>query len=129
MGNCLARDDPPNTVPYDKRGVSINLTDIPVTLPQFECDDACPVCLDQLRLDEAILTTACCNRAFHHKCLEMGLSATRNLCPMCRSVLSVPDEFTTVTCKFDTPVSEKTRLAILELLPSKLELMRQARRD
>ena len=127
MGNCLCPDKRPADGRAEREEVSLSITDVPVSEPTFDEGDVCPVCLDALQCEKPVLTAACCKRAFHSVCLDLSLRATKNLCPLCRQVLCVPDPLTTVTCSFDRPVSEQTRLKVLALVPGKLSYIRNRR--
>ncbi|XP_059306519.1 E3 ubiquitin-protein ligase SGR9, amyloplastic-like [Lycium ferocissimum] len=50
-------------------------------------DDTCPVCQDEFKHENEVITTYC-SHAFHTSCLLPWLSQ-KNTCPTCRAVLCI----------------------------------------
>lgn len=54
-----------------------------------EKENECPICLDQMKDDEAN-TTLNCGHKFHNRCLENMVRHRHNRCPLCRSATTDP---------------------------------------
>ena len=46
----------------------------------------CPICLDVLDIESSLITTKCCNHAFHDNCYTKCMQE-KLICPICRAVI------------------------------------------
>ena len=131
MGNCLGGGQQPSPEPDDdnRNSISIDIRDIKVKPNSVVVADHCPICLDPFDCSVPVLSTACCRQPFHTRCLAEAVEATKYLCPLCKQVLSVPDSTTTITCRFNVPVSAELRTKIVKMFPERLNKLRKENRE
>lgn len=76
----------PNSFEKKLREAKLKLKKVATSIPKrspiiVSSSSECPICLESMNRPNQLLTTTCCNKKFHKKCIE---KCKTRICPLCR---------------------------------------------